>query len=145
MPVFHAQRITDLNTAARAVAEGHVDMVAMTRAHIADPHIVKKLMEGRVDDIRQCVGAGYCIDRIYAGDDALCIQNAATGRERTMPHVIAKAREAAARGRGRRRARPAWRRRASRPSAAIEVVLFEKSRRPAARSPSPPRRPGARR
>jgi len=89
--VFHAQRITDLATAARAVAEGHVDMVAMTRAHIADPHLVKKLTEGRSDEIRQCVGAGYCIDRIYIGGDALCIQNAATGREATMPHVIPKA------------------------------------------------------
>ena len=91
IPVFHAQRITDLATAARAVAEGHVDMVAMTRAHIADPFLVKKLSEGREDDIRQCVGAGYCIDRIYVGGDALCIQNPATGREATMPHVIARA------------------------------------------------------
>ncbi|TCK23201.1 2,4-dienoyl-CoA reductase-like NADH-dependent reductase (Old Yellow Enzyme family) [Ancylobacter aquaticus] len=89
--VFHAQRVTDLATGARAVAEGHVDMIAMTRAHIADPHLVKKLMEGRDDDIRQCVGAGYCIDRIYVGGDALCLQNAATGREATMPHVIPKA------------------------------------------------------
>jgi 2,4-dienoyl-CoA reductase-like NADH-dependent reductase (Old Yellow Enzyme family) len=91
VPVFHAQRITDLATAGRAVAEGHIDMAAMTRAHIADPHIARKLMEGRADDIRQCVGYGYCIDRIYAGNDALCIQNAATGRERTMPHIHAKA------------------------------------------------------
>lgn len=91
IPVFHAQRVTDLATAARAVEEGHVDMVAMTRAHIADPHLMRKLAEGRLDDVRQCVGAGYCIDRIYAGGDALCIQNAATGREATMPHVIAKA------------------------------------------------------
>lgn len=89
--VFHAQRVTDLATAARAVAEGHVDMVAMTRAHIADPHLVEKLSEGRADDIRQCVGAGYCIDRIYVGGDALCIQNAATGREATMPHVLDRA------------------------------------------------------
>ncbi|GBQ30938.1 NADH:flavin oxidoreductase [Gluconacetobacter azotocaptans] len=88
VPVFHAQRITDLASAARAVAEGHVDMVAMTRAHIADPHLVNKLAEGRDDDIRQCVGAGYCIDRIYVGGDALCLQNAATGREATMPHDI---------------------------------------------------------
>ncbi|WP_062013921.1 NADH:flavin oxidoreductase [Aureimonas sp. AU4] len=88
VPVFHAQRVTDLATAARAVHEGHVDMVAMTRAHIADPHLVAKLEAGRADDIRQCVGAGYCIDRIYVGGDALCIQNAATGREATMPHVV---------------------------------------------------------
>jgi len=91
LPVFHASRINDLATAARAVEEGHVDMIGMTRAHIADPHIVKKLMEGRADDIRQCVGAGYCIDRIYMGGEALCIQNPATGREATLPHVIAKA------------------------------------------------------
>jgi NADH dehydrogenase FAD-containing subunit len=44
-----------------------------------------------MDDIRQCVGANYCIDRIYFGKEALCIQNAATGREATMPHVLAKA------------------------------------------------------
>jgi 2,4-dienoyl-CoA reductase-like NADH-dependent reductase (Old Yellow Enzyme family) len=93
VPIFHAQRVTDLATAARAVAEGHVDMVAMTRAHIADPHLVRKLQAGREDDIRQCVGAGYCIDRIYTGADALCIQNAATGREATMPHVITKSGE----------------------------------------------------
>ncbi len=94
VPIFHAQRVTDLATAARAVHDGHVDMVAMTRAHIADPHLINKLADGRTDDIRQCVGAGYCIDRIYVGGDALCIQNAATGREATMPHVVGRAERA---------------------------------------------------
>ncbi|MFZ1427157.1 MAG: N-methylproline demethylase, partial [Geminicoccaceae bacterium] len=88
LPVFHATRITDLSTARHAVAEGMVDMVGMTRAHIADPHIVAKLQRGDEDRIRPCVGAGYCIDRIYVGGDALCVHNPATGRERTMPHVI---------------------------------------------------------
>jgi 2,4-dienoyl-CoA reductase-like NADH-dependent reductase (Old Yellow Enzyme family) len=91
LPVFHASAIRDVESAERAIAEGHVDMVAMTRAHIADPHIVRKLIEGRPEDIRQCVGANYCVDRVSLGADALCIQNAATGREATMPHVIAKA------------------------------------------------------
>ena len=90
VPVFHAGKIPDVNTAARAIEEGHIDMVAMTRAHIADPHLVNKLREGRVDDIRQCVGAGYCIDRIYTGGDAICIQNPATGREATLPHIVPK-------------------------------------------------------
>jgi 2,4-dienoyl-CoA reductase-like NADH-dependent reductase (Old Yellow Enzyme family) len=88
VPVFHATRITDLETARHAVREGWVDMVAMTRAHIADPHIVRKLERGETDRIRPCVGAGYCIDRIYVGGDALCIHNAATGREATIPHVV---------------------------------------------------------
>jgi 2,4-dienoyl-CoA reductase-like NADH-dependent reductase (Old Yellow Enzyme family) len=88
VPVFHAQRIPDLATAARAVAEGHTDMVAMTRAHIADPHIMLKLAAGREADIRPCVGAGYCVDRIFVGRDAACAHNAATGREARMPHVV---------------------------------------------------------
>ncbi len=91
IPIFHATRITDLATAARAVEDGHLDMVGMTRAFIADPHFPKKLMEGREDDIRQCVGASYCLDRVGLGIDALCIQNAATAREQTMPHVVPKA------------------------------------------------------
>ena len=88
LPVFHATRITDVSTARHAVAEGFVDLVGMTRAHIADPHIVAKMMQGQEDRIRPCVGAGYCIDRIYFGGDALCLHNPATGREATMPHVI---------------------------------------------------------
>ena len=88
LPVFHANRVADLASAHRAVKEGCVDMVGMTRAHIADPHLVAKLLRGEEHRVRTCVGAGYCIDRIYVGADALCVQNPATGRERTMPHVI---------------------------------------------------------
>ena len=87
-PVFHAARINDVATARHAIAEGKLDMVGMTRAHIADPHIALKVMEGREEEIRPCVGATYCLDRIYEGHEALCIHNAATGREATMPHVI---------------------------------------------------------
>ena len=68
-------------------------MVGMTRAHMADPHIVKKIIEGRDDDIRPCVGATYCLDRIYQAGDALCIHNPATGRELTMPHEITLAKK----------------------------------------------------
>src|SRR5712671_2132110 len=89
VPVFHAARIQDVATARHAVASGKLDMVGMTRAHIADPHIALKVAEGREDDIRPCVGMGYCIDRIYFGGEALCIHNPATGREDAMPHVVA--------------------------------------------------------
>jgi len=90
-PVFHAARIADVATARHAIREGKLDMVGMTRAHIADPHIVAKVRAGREHAIRPCVGATYCLDRIYEGGEALCIHNAATGREATMPHVIARA------------------------------------------------------
>jgi len=93
MPTFHAAKIPDVATARHAVEAGLLDMVGMTRAHMADPHVVKKIMEGREDDIRPCVGATYCLDRIYEAGDALCIHNAATGRELTMPHTIQPAKE----------------------------------------------------
>ena len=93
MPTFHAAKIPDVATARHAVQAGLLDMVGMTRAHMADPHIVKKIVEGREDDIRPCVGATYCLDRIYQAGEALCMHNAATGRELTMPHEIVPAAE----------------------------------------------------
>jgi N-methyl-L-proline demethylase len=90
-PTFHAARIPDVATARHAIASGKVDMIGMTRAHMTDPHIVRKIMEGREHDIRPCVGATYCLDRIYQGGEAYCIHNPATGRELKMPHVIERA------------------------------------------------------
>lgn len=89
-PTFHAAKIQDVATARHAIAAGKVDMIGMTRAHMSDPHIVRKIIEKREDDIRPCVGANYCLDRIYQGGLAFCIHNAATGREETMPHIIPK-------------------------------------------------------
>jgi 2,4-dienoyl-CoA reductase-like NADH-dependent reductase (Old Yellow Enzyme family)/thioredoxin reductase len=91
MPVFHAAKIQDVTTARYAIESGKLDMVGMTRAHMADPHIVRKIMLGREDTIRPCVGANYCLDRIYQGGEAYCLHNAATGRELSMPHVTPRA------------------------------------------------------
>ena len=88
LPIFHASRIPDVATARHAISAGLLDMVGMTRAHIADPHIVQKIIEKREVDIRPCVGATYCLDRIYNSGEALCIHNAATGRELAMPHIV---------------------------------------------------------
>ncbi len=91
VPVIHAQNIKDPNQAQRILDAGYVDFVGMTRAHIADPNIIAKIKMDQVDQIRQCVGANYCIDRQYQGLDVLCIQNAATSREYSnMPHTIEK-------------------------------------------------------
>ncbi|MGV8890309.1 MAG: FAD-dependent oxidoreductase [Pseudomonas sp.] len=90
-PTFHAAKIPDVATARHAIASGKIDMVGMTRAHMTDPHIVRKIIEGREEDIRPCVGANYCLDRIYQGGAAYCIHNPATGRETSMPHDIPKA------------------------------------------------------
>lgn len=83
LPVFHAARIPDIATARHAVAEGLLDMVAMTRAHMADPQIVNKLMRGEEERIRPCVGASHCLWKKVA-----CIHNPATGREAVLPQLI---------------------------------------------------------
>lgn len=90
-PTFHAAKIPDVATARHAIASGKLDMVGMTRAHMADPHLVRKIIEGREDDIRPCVGANYCLDRIYQGGMALCLHNPATGRELEVPQTITPA------------------------------------------------------
>ena len=91
LPVFQAARLSDPATADWAIGEGHVDMAGLTRPHMADPHIVEKLMRGEEDRIRPCVGAGYCIDRIYGGSETLCIHNVSTGREGPVPHAVDQA------------------------------------------------------
>lgn len=90
IPIIHATRVSDLATARYAVEEGIVDLIGMTRAHIADPHLVNKMKAGEEARIRPCVGAGYCIDRIYGEGEALCLHNVATGREKTVPQIVPK-------------------------------------------------------
>ena len=51
LPILHATRITDVASARHAVVEELVDLVGMTRAHLADPHLVAKLERGDEDRI----------------------------------------------------------------------------------------------
>ncbi|MGZ4671198.1 MAG: oxidoreductase [Ilumatobacteraceae bacterium] len=91
LAVLHASKVDDVSTARHAIAEGLLDMVGMTRAQMAEPHLVRKIQLGVEHTIRPCVGATYCLDRIYQSGEALCIHNAATGRELTMPHDVPRA------------------------------------------------------
>jgi mycofactocin system FadH/OYE family oxidoreductase 2 len=88
MAILHASRIVDPIQADHLVAAGHVDVAGMTRALIADPDLPRKAREGRLDDIRTCVGANEgCIDRIYQGKPVTCVQNPAAGREGELSEV----------------------------------------------------------
>ncbi|MCP3689791.1 MAG: NADH:flavin oxidoreductase, partial [Gammaproteobacteria bacterium] len=86
LPVFHAARITDLATARYAIREGLLDMVAMTRAHIADPQIVNKIKSGEEARIRPCLGITHCMGEARP----TCVHNAASGRETNWPQLIPK-------------------------------------------------------
>jgi thioredoxin reductase len=81
-PVIAVGRINDPVVAERLLADGQGDIVAMTRALIADPYLPQKAREGRLDDIRQCMGYNEgCIDRQYRGIPVGCVQNAVIGNE----------------------------------------------------------------
>ena len=83
LPVFTVGRITDPVFAESILADGKADMVAMTRALIADPEMPKKAREDRVDDIRTCVGDMQdCVGKFNAGTGIGCIQNATVGKEK---------------------------------------------------------------
>ena len=81
VPVFCVGRVTDPAMAEEIVARGDADMVGMTRAQIADPHLVRKAREGRLDEIRPCVGANVCVNRNLQGLSIRCIHNPDIGHE----------------------------------------------------------------
>jgi 2,4-dienoyl-CoA reductase-like NADH-dependent reductase (Old Yellow Enzyme family) len=90
VPVIHSCRVMDLSSARTALEAGALDMVGMTRAHMADPHILSKFEAGEEHRIRPCVGAGHCIDQIYHSGAAYCIHNPSTGREQSIPQLVEK-------------------------------------------------------
>ena len=88
VPVFVAGRINQPQIAETILAAGQADMCGMTRALIADPEMPNKAREGRLDDIRACIGCNQgCIGHFHAGNSISCIQNPSTGRELRLPPV----------------------------------------------------------
>lgn len=87
IPVIHAAKIADITTAEYAVKEGILDLVGMTRANIADPHLVEKVRQGKSDQIRPCIGARLCLEAGSTGG-VVCFHNPAVGREDTLKHEI---------------------------------------------------------
>lgn len=80
MPVVVVGRITTPELAESVLAQGHADMVGMTRTLIADPQWPEKAHELRDHDIRPCVGANWCMSSIVKAPLA-CVHNPAVGRE----------------------------------------------------------------
>jgi mycofactocin system FadH/OYE family oxidoreductase 2 len=92
LPVFTVGGIKDPVLAEEIVASGKADMVAMTRAQIADPEFANKVQEGREDEVNHCIrGNQGCIGRVFKGLPISCTVNPAAGREgRLLPLVPAE-------------------------------------------------------
>ncbi|MBI2831472.1 MAG: FAD-dependent oxidoreductase [Chloroflexi bacterium] len=86
IPVFCiGPRITDPVMAEQILANGQADMVGMVRALICDPELPNKAREGRLDDIRRCMGCCQgCSQKQHSNLPVGCVQTPATGREKRL-------------------------------------------------------------
>ncbi len=90
LPVALVGRINDPVLAERILADGHADLIAMVRAHIADPEMPRKAREGRLEEIRPCVACIQgCVGRLGKKLPISCVHNPAAGREKDLgPEAI---------------------------------------------------------
>ena len=79
VPVIGVGRLGDPDLAARAVADGKLDIVALGRPLIADPRWVAKAQAGV--PVRRCLACNHCITNMRSGAQLSCVVNPATGRE----------------------------------------------------------------
>ncbi len=85
LPVYATNRINDPHLAEKVLEDGQGDMINMVRALIADPELPNKAMEGREDDIRQCIACNQgCIGRMGLGYTIGCMQTPAAGNEKKL-------------------------------------------------------------
>ncbi len=90
IPVFCVGRVNDPVAAERILASNQADMVGMTRANLCDPELPTKAREGRLDEIRYCIGCNEgCWGRVYQTLPITCAINPSVGREKEMEIVPA--------------------------------------------------------
>lgn len=82
IPVLGVSRETSPDDMASRIREGRLDIIACCRPSISDPFLPKKVDEGRVEDIRECIGCNVCISRWeIGGPPMICTQNATANEE----------------------------------------------------------------
>ncbi len=84
--ILTAARVRTLEEAEQLLRDGLGDLVGLQRAHIADPHIVRKTREGRIEQIRPCIACNQgCVGGLLGPAARMgCAVNVAVGFERTL-------------------------------------------------------------
>jgi len=80
-PVVGVGRYTSPDAMVRVIRQGIMDMIGAARPSIADPYLPKKIEEGRLDDIRECIGCNICVTHDYTMTPLRCTQNPSLGEE----------------------------------------------------------------
>jgi 2,4-dienoyl-CoA reductase-like NADH-dependent reductase (Old Yellow Enzyme family) len=91
LPLICSQRINDPLLAEDVLARGTADLVTMNRAIMADPEMPNKAREGRLEEIRRCIGCNECISRLRSSLPIACAVNPEMGREQELALVPAAA------------------------------------------------------
>ena len=80
-PVVGVGRYTSPDTMVRVIRQGIMDMIGAARPSIADPYLPRKIEDGRLDDIRECIGCNVCVTGDYTMSPIRCTQNPSMGEE----------------------------------------------------------------
>lgn len=80
-PVVGVGRLTSPDTMVRLIREGVLDLIGAARPSIADPFLPKKIEEGRIEDIRECIGCNICVSGDFTMSPIRCTQNPSMGEE----------------------------------------------------------------
>jgi len=80
-PVVGVGRFTSPDTMVSQIRRGIIDLIGAARPSIADPFLPKKIEEGRIDDIRECIGCNICVSSDYTSTNLRCTQNPTMGEE----------------------------------------------------------------
>ncbi len=93
VPVLYAGRVNDPVLAEDLLQKGTIDLVGMTRAMLADPEMPRKAREGRLSEIRKCIGCNTCIGKVVHGEvkTPICAVNPVVGAEKQWAQLEAAA------------------------------------------------------
>jgi dimethylamine/trimethylamine dehydrogenase len=80
-PVVGVGRFTSPDAMVSRIKKGLVDFIGAARPSIADPFIPEKILNGRIDEIRECIGCNVCASTEMYGVPIRCTQNATVGEE----------------------------------------------------------------
>jgi len=80
-PVVGVGRFTSPDSMVSQIRRGVLDFIGSARPSIADPFLPKKIEEGRIDDIRECIGCNVCVTGDYTSTPIRCTQNPTMGEE----------------------------------------------------------------
>jgi dimethylamine/trimethylamine dehydrogenase len=93
-PVVGVGRFTSPDTMVSQIRRGILDFIGGARPSIADPFLPAKIREGRMEEIRECIGCNICISSWHDGVPVRCTQNPTAGEEWRRgwhPERVAKA------------------------------------------------------